>query len=1078
MTDSNRDTQTAVHELREARRERDAAYRQLEAAYRQLEKLSRELHEIHSSHLWKVAGIYWRLRKWLSPARGRRGPPEPDLRPEGGDADAVRETLSSARPSACDVICFPIIDWDFRFQRPQQLMRRYATAGHRVFYVSQNFFREGPPYRLVPREKNVVEVGLRGPELNVYRDSLGAAGVDALLGSLDALRRDLSLASTAAVLQLPFWWPLARRARERFGWTVVYDCMDLHAGFSTNRPEMLDQEEDLLVSADAVMVSSELLRRRASELRSSVTLVRNAADYEHFAGERWRKGARPVVGYYGAIAEWFDADLLADVAERRPDWDFVLVGSTYGADVRRLSRLPHVSLVGEKPYAEIPRWLAGFDVAVIPFRRTPLTEATDPVKAYEILAAGKPLVAVPLPELEPLGSRIRRAEDAQGFVREIAAALDERDPSLVEERRAFARDNTWDARFRAMDAAVSAAFPKVSIVVVTFNNRALTARCLDSLFSVNEWPNFEVIVVDNASSDGTLDDLREMAGRRPSMRLLENPTNAGFAAANNRGLALATGEILVMLNNDTVVTRGWLPPLVRRLRADPSIGMIGPTTNEIGNEARVKVDYADLADMPSWAADFVRAHDGETFEIPVLAMFCTALRREVYESVGPLDERFGIGMFEDDDYARRVSDAGLRLVCVRDAFVHHEGGASFKRLPGAEYRRLFERNRFLYEQKWGSWTPHLDDSTRDSVPHFVVKLRQILREAGERGREAPFVFLPDRPWTATVPGRARALALALGRAGRLVFYDCTGSVPDRFAGFVEAAPRVWLYNGPRGVLDQIESPVLWATPRNASQVDRWASRTLAYDLAEDLSMMGIEAGALAAADARMRRDSDVIFCADRAVARGLGGPPRVRHLPGGGAVPAADGLRGVRRSRSRACAVTVLADAARFDAPLFRVCAREKPDWDFVLVVDADTESAIAASIEGLPNVRVASAPGSLAAAWRRADALFLPLRPDPPGFFPAALFDAFAAGVAAVSTPVPECAAIPEVFVAREPTALQAGLETARERRRSPEFASRLRAVAGENTWDVRGAAVLDAIRESAARVDVGPPGESGRAG
>src|SRR5262249_824810 len=112
-----------------------------------------------------------------------------------------------------DVVCFPIIDWDFRFQRPQQLMSRFAESGHRVFYVNQRFRPSGAPYEIRMKSHNVHEVSLRGPERNVYADPLDAEVCDALSESLDALRRDLSLGATACVVELPFWWPLAREMR-------------------------------------------------------------------------------------------------------------------------------------------------------------------------------------------------------------------------------------------------------------------------------------------------------------------------------------------------------------------------------------------------------------------------------------------------------------------------------------------------------------------------------------------------------------------------------------------------------------------------------------------------------------------------------------------------------------------------------------------------------------------------------------------------------------------------------------------------------------------------------------------------
>src|SRR5262249_2811215 len=195
------------------------------------------------------------------------------------------------------------------------------------------------------------------------------------LAGLDALRRDRDVRAAVCFVQLPFWHPVASAARDRLGWPVVYDCMDYHAGFGTNRPEMLEQEERLRREADLVVTSSDYLEAAARPDNPNVLLVRNGCDFEHFAGVPAERAGTPTIGYYGAIAEWFDSGLVADLAQRRPDWRFVLVGSTFSADLERLSRLKNVELVGEVPYGQIPAWLSKFDVTILPFRRTPLTEA-------------------------------------------------------------------------------------------------------------------------------------------------------------------------------------------------------------------------------------------------------------------------------------------------------------------------------------------------------------------------------------------------------------------------------------------------------------------------------------------------------------------------------------------------------------------------------------------------------------------------------------------------------------------------------------------------------------------------------
>jgi GT2 family glycosyltransferase len=248
--------------------------------------------------------------------------------------------------------------------------------------------------------------------------------------------------------------------------------------------------------------------------------------------------------------------------------------------------------------------------------------------------------------------------------------------------------------------ALAEAFPLASVVVVTWQNRELNRLCLESLLSRTEWPRLEVLVVDNGSTDGTPQLLAEAAARDPRVTVLALGENRGFSAACNAGLARARGDLLVLLNNDTVSTRGWVAALARHLFADPRLGLVGPSTNAIANAARVEAGYRRLRDLPAWAAAFTRAHDGELEDVGSLAFFCVAMRRETWERVGPLDERFGIGMFEDGDYCRRVRDAGLEIRCARDAFVHHWQMASFRRMRREEYLALYEENRRRFEEKW------------------------------------------------------------------------------------------------------------------------------------------------------------------------------------------------------------------------------------------------------------------------------------------------------------------------------------------------------------------------------------------
>jgi GT2 family glycosyltransferase len=252
----------------------------------------------------------------------------------------------------------------------------------------------------------------------------------------------------------------------------------------------------------------------------------------------------------------------------------------------------------------------------------------------------------------------------------------------------------------------SAEQPEASVVVVTRDNLPFLRLCAESVLAYSE-RSCELIVVDNGSSDGTPMYLARLAERNPHVRPVRNESNRGFAAGCNQGTALADGEVVVLLNDDTAVTRGWLERLTAHLER-PRVGMVGPTTNRTGNEAQIDTDYRTWGEFVRFADARAERHAGEAFEVPTLTMFCVALRRTLYEQVGPLDERFETGLLEDDDYSRRVRESGHRLLCADDAFVHHFGEASFGKLVASgEYNRLLEANRARFEDKWQqSWEPY------------------------------------------------------------------------------------------------------------------------------------------------------------------------------------------------------------------------------------------------------------------------------------------------------------------------------------------------------------------------------------
>jgi GT2 family glycosyltransferase len=246
-----------------------------------------------------------------------------------------------------------------------------------------------------------------------------------------------------------------------------------------------------------------------------------------------------------------------------------------------------------------------------------------------------------------------------------------------------------------------------SIVVVTHDGLSFTRLCLESVLVNTADRDFELIVVDNGSGDGTPAYLAKLAEQDARVRVLLNGKNVGFAPACNDGLQLTGGEHLVLLNNDTMVPPGWLAGLVRHLR-NPGVGLVGPVTNRIGNEAEVAAEYRTWGEFLDFARRRAEDHPGEWLEVRTPAMFCLAMRRQTYVRLGPLDERYEVGLLEDDDYADRARQAGYQLRCVEDVAVHHFGEASFGKLvPGGEYARILKANQQRYAEKWGRrWEPY------------------------------------------------------------------------------------------------------------------------------------------------------------------------------------------------------------------------------------------------------------------------------------------------------------------------------------------------------------------------------------
>ena len=655
---------------------------------------------------------------------------------DGGSAHAITSledrSTEFAPPSfgsKPDVFIFSITDWDFRIQRSQHLAKELAESGRRVFYMEMLLEPDG--LRITKIGENIYRVRLPSKNIGHMQPYIGNTTNEQRLAWNEAFNSFCDTVKATsfkqAIIQHPFWWQMLRSISPEC--QLIHDCMDDISGFSNTDQFVLDMEEDMIANCDKLIVSSQTLFDKFKALRPS-SIIRNAVDEDHFSSNGERHAALfgqklPSlevqssnsgdlqseiinVGYVGAIAEWFDAALVRESALSEPNFRFHLCGAVSDKNITKLLQgMKNVLLYGEIKYLDVPSFLEKMDVLIIPFRILPIIESCDPVKFYEYSIMGKPTVATRLPELSRASDLLFFASTPEEFGTQIRKAHERiRDPEFRSALKNYALRNTW--RHRCDDLVqVLEDHPLVSVIILSYGDPGLSKASIQSLFDHGpNYPNMEVLVVDNGSPSANLDDIKSTASRYPDVHVVENGENLGFAKGNNVGLNLASGEYVVLLNNDTYVAPGAIYAMVKHLSGNPDLGAVGPLTNNIGNEARIAVEYHDMDQMKKIARRITLGFRSRFFPVDVLGYFAVMFRRADLEHFGLLPTDYGLGMFEDDDHCRTIYSKGFLTAVAEDAFIHHHLSASFNVIEDSSKNALFERNKATFEKKWGPWRPH------------------------------------------------------------------------------------------------------------------------------------------------------------------------------------------------------------------------------------------------------------------------------------------------------------------------------------------------------------------------------------
>lgn len=243
-----------------------------------------------------------------------------------------------------------------------------------------------------------------------------------------------------------------------------------------------------------------------------------------------------------------------------------------------------------------------------------------------------------------------------------------------------------------------------SIIILSFNTLSFTKLCIESIRRHTTKGLYEIIVVDNNSHDGSAEWLE----RQADIRLIKNDWNAGFSAGCNQGLAIAKGSEMLLLNSDTIATPHWLSNLCKALYSSPSVGAVGCMTNFCINGQQMEGPYQDIDGLEKFTREFNKSDSSKWIRKLLLIGFCFLFKREVYEKIGPLDESFTPGNFEDDDYSLRIWQAGYEILLCKDTYIHHFGNVSF--LSGKshadveknaeKYNALIDRHAQIFRNKW------------------------------------------------------------------------------------------------------------------------------------------------------------------------------------------------------------------------------------------------------------------------------------------------------------------------------------------------------------------------------------------
>jgi glycosyltransferase involved in cell wall biosynthesis len=375
--------------------------------------------------------------------------------PDSLSAVAIDHPLQSHPQTRPTLLCLSHLRWGFVYQRPQHVMSRLAQDYDVIFFEEPVFDDHATPH---------LDHSQPAPGIEVVVPRLAhGLSEEQVADAQRALLDELLQSRGAGELLLWYLTPMSLAFTDHLkGAVTIFDCMDELSAFRGAPPRLVDMERQLMTRADVVFTGGYSLWEAKQRQHDNAHPVPSSVDIEHFAAARQGLPepadqaaiATPRLGFFGVIDERFDIDLVAQLAAQRPDWQIVLIGPVVKIDPATLPRLPNIHYLGGKRYEELPAYLAGWDVALMPFAINESTRFISPTKTPEYLAGGCPVVSTPIHDVirgYGQSGAVTIADTASAFVAAIEAALGQKGSADFLRSADAALDGmSWDKTSRFM----------------------------------------------------------------------------------------------------------------------------------------------------------------------------------------------------------------------------------------------------------------------------------------------------------------------------------------------------------------------------------------------------------------------------------------------------------------------------------------------------------------------------------------------------------------------------------------------------------------------------------------------------